>query len=241
VIGRRLLPWAVAGALVWSAPRVGGQTRDRVATVSLVEGTAQLRRGPRAPQDVREGSSVQQGDLVETGDDSRLELRLPDASALRIGPRARLALTAAHFERGPARRQLSVKLFFGKVWAKVTAAAGGDQRFQIETENAVAGVRGTTFRVDAHEDRSVLVRVYSGTVAVRRNAPSYARPGDGGRREVPGPEEVTRDAWEKLVGRQMQILISADGTPGVPGPFSEADEKDDDWSAWNRKRDEQGK
>jgi len=95
--------------------------------------------------------------------------------------------------------------------------------------------------VDAHEDRSVLVRVYSGTVAVRRNAPSYARPGDGGRREVPGPEEVTRDAWEKLVGRQMQILISADGTPGVPGPFSEADEKDDDWSAWNRKRDEQGR
>src|SRR5207253_2883018 len=56
VIGRRLLPWAVAGALVWSAPRVGGQTRDRVATVSLVEGTAQLQRGPRAPQDVREGS-----------------------------------------------------------------------------------------------------------------------------------------------------------------------------------------
>src|SRR5207237_1109416 len=83
---------------------------------------------------VREGSSVQQGDVVETGDDSRLELRLPDASALRIGPRARLALTAAHFERGPARRQLSVKLFFGKVWAKVTAAAGGDQRFQIRDE-----------------------------------------------------------------------------------------------------------
>jgi hypothetical protein len=169
------------------------------------------------------------------------ELKLPDASALRLGPRARLALAAAHFERGPARRQLSVRLFFGKVWAKVTSAAGGEQRFQIETENAVAGVRGTTFRVDAQEDRSVLVRVYSGTVAVRRNAPSYARPEDGGRREVPGPEEVTRDAWEKLVGGQMQILISADGTPGVPAPFTEADEAGDDWSAWNRKRDEQAK
>ena len=240
MIGRRLLPWAVAGALLWSAPQVGAQGRGRAATVSHLEGTAQVRRGSRIAQDVREGSSVQQGDVVETGDDSRLELKLPDASALRIGPRARLALTAAHFERGPA-RQLSLRLFFGKVWAKVTSAAGGDQRFQIETENAVAGVRGTTFRVDAHEDRSVLVRVYSGTVAVRRNAPSYARPGDRGRREVPGPEEVSRDAWEKLLGRQMQMLVSADGTPGVPAPFSEADEKDDDWSAWNRKRDEQGK
>jgi hypothetical protein len=241
VIARRLLPWTIAGTLLWSAPPVGAQVQGRVATVSLLEGTAQVRRGPRIPQDVREGSSVHQGDVVETGDDSRLELRLPDASALRIGPRARLGLTAAHFERGPARRRLSVRLFFGKVWAKVTSVAGGDQRFQVETENAVAGVRGTTFRVDAHEDRSVLVRVYSGTVAVRRNAPSYARPGGGGRREVPGPEEVSRDAWEKLVGKQMQILISSDGTPGLLAPFSEADEKDDDWSAWNRKRDEQGK
>jgi len=237
----RLVPWVVAGALFCGARPVRAQARVRFATVSLLEGTAQVRRGPGTTQDLRQGSRVQQGDLVETGDDARLELRLPDASALRLGPRARLALAAAHFEQGPARRQLSVKLFFGKVWAKVTSVAGGDQRFQIETENAVAGVRGTAFRVDAHEDRSVLVRVYSGTVAVRRNAPSSAPPEDGGRREVPGPEEVTRGAWEKLVGRQMQILIAADGTPGVPAPFSEADEAGDDWSAWNRKRDEQAK
>jgi hypothetical protein len=185
--------------------------------VSLVEGTAQARRGGNIPHDLRQGSSVQQGDLVETGDDSRLELKLPDASALRLGPRARLALAAAHFERGPARRQLSVRLLSGKVWAKVTPVPGGGQRFQIETENAVASVRGTTFRIDAHEDRSVLVRVYSGTVAVGRKA------------------------WEKLIGRQMQILISADGTPGIPASFTEADEAGDDWSAWNRKRDEQAK
>jgi hypothetical protein len=230
---------ALAGALLWCAPRGLAQGQGRAATVSLVEGTAQVRRGSRVPQDLREGSSVQQGDVVETGDESRVELKLPDSSALRIGPRARLALTAAHFERGPARRQLSVRLVFGKVWAKVTSVAGGDQRFQIETENAVARVRGTTFRVDAHEDRSVLVRVYTGTVAVRRNAPSYEQPGE--RREVPGPQEVSREAWEKLLGKQMQMLVSADGTPGVPAPFSEADEKGDDWSAWNRKRDEQGK
>jgi hypothetical protein len=241
VTARRLLPWAVASAVLCDARPAAAQARVRAATVSLLEGTAQMRRGPGVPRDLREGSSVQQGDAVETGDDSRLELKLPEGSALRLGPRARLLLAAAHFGGGPARRQLSVKLFFGKVWAKVTSAVGADQTFQIETENAVAGVRGTAFRVDAHEDRSVLVRVYSGTVAVRRNAPGYARPEDGGRREVPGPEEVAREAWEKLVGRQMQILISADGTPGVPAPFTEADEKDDDWSAWNRKRDEQAK
>jgi hypothetical protein len=209
----RLLPWAVAGALLSGVRPAAAQAR-----VSLLEGTAQVKRGSAIPRDVRQGSTVRQGDEVETGDDSRLELKLPEGSALRIGPRARFLLALARFDRGPARRQLSLKLLSGKLWAKATAAAGGDQRFQVETENAVASVRGATFRVDAHQDRSILLRVYSGTVAVRR------------------PE-----AWEKVVGRQMQILISADGTPGVPAPFTEADEKGDDWSTWNRTRDEQGK
>ena len=121
----------------------------------------------------------------------------------------------------------------------MTAAVGGNQRFQIETENAVVGVRGTTLRVDAHEDKSVLVRVYEGRVAVSR--PIYATGKPAERREVPGPEEVSRERWEKLVGRQMQILVAADGTPGTPGPFTEADEKDDEWSAWNKQRDGQRK
>ena len=228
---------AVAGALLCAAPALPAQVKP--ATVSLLEGSAQRRRGAAVPEDLKVGASVLEGDVVETGDDSRLELKLADASVLRLGPQARLGLTAAHFGQGPARRQLSATLFFGRLWAKVTSAVGGNQRFQIETENAVVGVRGTTLRVDAHEDKSVLVRVYEGRVAVSR--PIYATGKPGERREVPGPEEVSRERWEKLVGRQMQILVAADGTPGTPGPFTEADEKDDEWSAWNKQRDGQRK
>jgi hypothetical protein len=214
----RLQPWVLAGALAWSALPAFAQAPAPAATVSLLDGTAQVRRGRGIPRDLRQGSAVQQGDVVETGDDSRLELKLPDASALRMGPRTRLALADERPQRGPARPQQSARLLLGKVWARVSAAAGADQSFHIETENAVTVARGATLRVDAHEDRSVLVRVYSGTVAVRG-----------------------KEAREKSLGRQTQILISADGTTGVPAPFIEADEKDDDWSAWNRKRDEQGK
>jgi hypothetical protein len=90
--------------------------------------------------------------------------------------------------------------------------------------------------VDANADKSVLVRVYDGEVAVAANALA-AGGQEGGRREVPGPREVTREQWEKLVGRQMQIVISPDGTPGDPEPFSPDVDQDDPFARWNLQRD----
>jgi len=182
------------------------------------------------------GATVEPGDILETQDRSRVEIEFPDRSVLRLGPGAKLELVEAHFAGARAARKLTARLLLGKLWAKVTSALHGEDRFHVETENAVAGVRGTTFRVDANRDKSVLVRVYDGEVAVAKNAP---RPEESGeRREVEGPQEVTREQWEKLVGRQMQIRISADGTPGEPEPFSRDEERDDAFVRWNLQRDE---
>ncbi|MFL5309487.1 MAG: FecR domain-containing protein [Myxococcales bacterium] len=229
-------------ALLCMAPPLAAQPRGQATTVSLVEGTAQVRRGPHLSEHLPgvahglpQGSVVKQGDWVETAEDSRLELRLPDGSALRLGPNTRVALDVARFERAPASGRFAARLFSGTVWVRVIGVAAAAQRFQIATAKVVASVSGTTLRVDAHPDLSVLIRVYSGSVMVRPNAPNEAPAENAPRRAAP------RQNWEKKLGQRTQILISADGTAGLPAPFSEADEKDDDWSAWNRKRDEQGK
>jgi hypothetical protein len=198
------------------------------ASVSALEGKAS-----RAQVALSVGDAVKQGDTITTEEASRLELKFSDASILRIGPKARLQLTEAHFG-GPTKRRLTARLFFGNLWAKVTSVVQGDQKFAVETENAVAGVRGTTFRVDARADKSVLVRVYDGAVAVAKPSEAAA-PSGGGRHEVAGPQEVSRYQWEKIVGRQMQILISADGTPGDPTPIGA--DADDDFARWNEGRD----
>ncbi len=214
------------------APALAAQ--PKTAQVSALEGRVQRWRGNGARTELRVGTPVGQGDTLETQQGARLEVRFGDNSVLRLGPRAKVQLAEAHFG-GAARRRFSARLFFGKLWAKVTSVIQGEQKFQIETENAVAGVRGTTFRMDANEDKSVLVRVYDGTVAVGTGAPPGA-PG-GERREVEGPREVTREQWEKLVGRQMQISISSDGTPGEPEEFSPDVDKDDPFARWNLERD----
>src|SRR6266404_4143395 len=225
---------ALLVAAVIGDPLLAAEARS--AQVSFLEGSAQKSRGRGVRGDLRVGAVLGQGDTIETQDATRLEIRFGDGSVLRLGPKSRVQLAEAHFGGGAARRKLTARLFFGKLWAKVISVVQGEQKFQVETENAVAGVRGTTFRVDANEDKSVLVRVYDGSVAVGKTPAGGAAPG-GERREVPGPQEVTRDEWEKLVGRQMQILISADGTPGEPEPFSPDVDKDDPFARWNQQRD----
>ena len=223
----------LTAALLLLALPVAAQTKT--AQVSALEGKAQrTRSGARSA--LRLGVAVAQGDVLETQPGARLEVRFSDNSVLRLGPAARLQLVEAHFGAGAARRKLTARLFFGKLWAKVTSVIQGEQKFQIETENAVAGVRGTTFRVDANEDKSVLVRVYDGAVAVGKSAPPDSHK-SAKREEVAGPQEVSRDQWEKLVGRQMQIFISPDGAAGDPEPFSPDVDKDDPFARWNQQRD----
>ena len=237
----------VAGAVLASplATLQLAKKPPHAAQVTFLEGKASRTEiGSAVEGSLKVGDELAQGDLIATEMRSRLELKLDDKSVIRLGPSAKIALTEAQFSPGEQTRKLSVKLFFGNIWAKVTSAVSGDQRFAIETENAVAGVRGTTFRVDAHADQSVLVRVYAGAVAVAKPIPIYAadlksvsKGGKSERREVAGPDEVSRAAWEKLVGAQMEIAVSAKGVPGEPSSFSAADEQSDSWSKWNQERD----
>ena len=222
-------------AALVAVPRLVAE--PKTASISALEGRAAKSRESGKTSPVSVGTAVGQGDILSTEEDSRLELKFSDNSVLRLGPKARMQLAEAHFGGGVAKRKLTAKLFFGNIWAKVTSAIQGEQKFAIETENAVAGVRGTTFRVDARTDKSVLVRVYAGAVAVAKNVPIYATGKKDERHEVEGPGEISRDQWEKIVGRQMQIVIAADGTPGEAEKFAEDADKNDPWAEWNEKRD----
>jgi hypothetical protein len=54
---------------------------------------------------------------------------------------------------------------------------------------------------------------------------------------VAGPEEVTREQWERIVTSMMAVRVGADGTAGEPEPFALAQSGRDEWEEWNRARD----
>ncbi len=224
------------GVLLALALAAAARAETPAATVSFLDGEA-LRTAGGKSERLAQGSALREGDEVETRKRTRLELTLADGSVVRMGPLSRATLETAAFGKSAGDRKVSARLLVGNVWANVAQAVGGDSRFEVRTENAVAGVRGTTFRVDAAHDRSVVVRVYSGTVAVAGGGlprPEH-KPG-GPRRQVEGPQEVTREQWEKIVTTMMEVRVSAAGQPEEPRAFALA--ADDEWETWNRERDE---
>ncbi len=225
----------LAAAVAFASPKAPA------GTVSFVAGEA-TRAGAGAPEKLAVGSIVYPGDVLETHRRTRLEVRLADDSVLRLGPTSRAVVETARFGKTAEGRNVSAKLVVGKIWANVAKAVGGEARFQVQTENAVAGVRGTTFRVDAENDRSVVVKVYSGSVAVASGPiprPEHrgAQPDKPGRRQIAGPKQISREQWEKIVTSMMQVRVSAEGVPAEPEAFALAGAGHDEWEEWNRSRD----
>jgi hypothetical protein len=192
-----------------------------VGSVTIVEGAAFRTPKGGAEQPLNQGAEVELDDTLRTGADGNLKLTLTDQSVLVLGPESELVVERAEFE-SQERSRVSLKLLVGGVWAKVKKAiAGSDSTFEVSAARAVAGVRGTIFRVDATplivgtrppKIRETVVRVTEGRVAVNAQVKKAAAkpPPKGPRVEVPGPTEVTAEEWEKRfvelqAGRQVRI------------------------------------
>jgi len=123
-------------AALWAAP--AGAAAPPSGSVTFLSGEATRQAGGQAEK-LAPGSLVYQDDLVETGARTRLELKLPDKSVIRLGPQSKLRLTTAVFGKSAGDRTVSASLLVGQIWAKVEKAVGGESRFEVQTRNAVAG------------------------------------------------------------------------------------------------------
>ncbi len=215
---------AGGGAAVLAAP-------PPPAAVSFVQGNAELGRGGQW-QPIKLGAAIAEGESVRTGKGARVEITFVDGSRFRVGSGAEVVMTKAAFA-GKARENVSMKLLVGRAWASVAKAGGASSNFHVETTNAVAGVRGTSFAVLASGDASALVRVYSGAVGVRPSGAGKSAE----RKQVSGPREIDRKQWEEIVATAMkQVRVSAVGELSPAEDFEDSGESLE-WAQWNQARD----
>jgi hypothetical protein len=131
------------------------------AVVTFVQGDASSSGEPLAV-----GSEVSDGAMIATKGRTRVEIRMPDKSVVRIGPQSKIDLTCAVFGKSAEDRKVSAKLVVGDLWAKIAHAVGGDAKFEVETQNAVNGVRGTIFTV-TYRGGTTVVHAIQDTVWTR--------------------------------------------------------------------------
>jgi hypothetical protein len=193
-----------------------------IGKVVVLDGAATRTPKDGKAEPLKLGTSIELNDTVEVTRGA-LEFELTDGSVIALGEKARLRIDEAEFE-GQERKGFKAFLSGGSLWTKVKKALGG-ARYEVETERAVAGVRGTIFRIDAEvlikgARKATAVRVLEGIVrvnpsteVVRRSKGAVQATSQGPRKQVAGPSEISAETWEqKFVELQAnsQVLVGVD-------------------------------
>ncbi|MFC0571884.1 FecR family protein [Paraburkholderia solisilvae] len=148
------------------------------AHVAAVHGNTEhaFRNGPFTP--VVASTTIGEGDRIRTGSDGFVTLELADGSHIGLPPQTLLEVGSLRQTALTGATDRVFNLHHGEVDSEVTHAAKRDDRFQIRSPSAVAGVRGTRFRVDYDADRrATKVEVLDGAVGVDPAHQPPAAPG----------------------------------------------------------------
>ncbi|MEJ2364408.1 MAG: FecR family protein [Deltaproteobacteria bacterium] len=214
------------------------------ARVTYVQGEVRRQTSEAGPWTALPlGAFVKAGERIMTMKGGRLELQLPDKSIIRFDQESDVRLAKAEYNPAKSKRDVRFSLLLGKTWANIQNVFGSSKGVEVETENAIVGVRGTVFRINVPLDRSATIKVYHGSVAVSKPQRLPA-PGERGSeiQRVPGPtrvlgpHRVTVEEWIRIVEAMQQITVSAEGIPSTPRAFT-MEEDLNDWVRWNLKRD----
>lgn len=143
------------------------QPARQIGELVYTEGTVTVHRSGGVREAVDIGDVIRQYDVLSTGPDSRATVDL--GSGYAGGAEVKLAAnTAFYFDTkalSEGERKTVLQLLAGALAIKVDKLANGS--FNVATEGAVLGVRGTIFIVDTIPDCSLLVTTAQGSVAVK--------------------------------------------------------------------------
>ena len=176
------------------------QAAELAGEIGEMIGVIQVQRGnANAWQQVRFGDPLFAGDLIHTQAGAKAKVIFRDQSVITIGPNTKFRIDESVFRTAPTAERTSMfTIISGKARAVVSSwfTNLSQNRFEIRTPSAVAGVRGTEFVVSVDADGNSEVVVLDGVVEV------YNRR-DKQRRAV-------------FLGAGMGTKVSANKTPSTP-------------------------
>jgi hypothetical protein len=117
------------------------------ARVVALAGPANVVTKAAAARPLNIGDTLQEGDRISTGKNGFLSLALADQSRVSIPSNSRVALAVLRKQKYTQSPRTEIRLIDGRVESKVTPLNDNKGRFEVTSPLAIAGVRGTHFRV----------------------------------------------------------------------------------------------
>lgn len=110
----------------------------------IVKGQVQIIKLNASPVSAKVGAKVYQQDTIVTGKDSRAKIVMSDRNIINVLPETRLRID--QYISNVKEKNVRLSLIEGKVRSNVEQQYdGSENKFEIKTPSAVAGVRGTQF------------------------------------------------------------------------------------------------
>jgi hypothetical protein len=135
-----------------------------VASVRFKAGSVSLIRSEKQVKDFKIGSKLYVNDLIETKNNSRVEIELENGSIIKVTENSLFRIDKSKLVDKDKRNSFS--LLFGKIFLKVKKLLSSTDEFSIKTPTAVAAIRGTEFSVHVSKENIVRIKVKEGSVDV---------------------------------------------------------------------------
>jgi hypothetical protein len=183
-----VLAASVGGAAAAGSPAAAGTVLTLRGDCSAV--TAGARRS------LQTGAAVNVGDVVETGVEARMKIKMIDGSVLSVASSSKLTIADYDNAAGGKPREVEIDLDHGLLRAVVTHM-DAPARFDVDTPAGVAAVRGTDWFVAAGPDKTQ-VGVLTGKVSLTSNATHHSVdiPAHWGARLELGKDPVPPRRWK---------------------------------------------
>ena len=108
-------------------------------------------------KELKTGDTLQEGRIIDAGTGALANIYFPDGSTLRLEPETKIQIQKSEFQKTSGKLVVKIGLTLGRAWSQIKNLATDDSEWQIETPNAVAAVRGTSFGVEFTKGKSTIL------------------------------------------------------------------------------------
>ena len=157
-------------------------------------------------------SALAEGTYVATGKGSSAVIAFGKKAVVTLSESTSVQIKRSLFDENNEIKEVKIDMRMGKIWSVVEKLPSADKKFEIETPNTLAGIRGTIFTTGyAPESKSTMVGVVSGEVGVLSTA-------------------IKTYAAYVILKENMSTVVVANDPPVSPRVLDEKEKQE--WEDW---------